>query len=353
MCHLTGYIGNDNCIPFLLESLELQEGIIGAQATGIAIIRDGKLTMKKEVGPVKEFINKTSSLEEASIGIGHTRYAIKNITKKETNTPEKANPFWNSDKSFITMHNGTIYNFEKFVRELEVKGYQFRSKSTYFDKDTNKEVIDYCDSEIFGFLLDEELKKNDDIYIGIRNICSDLNGQFAFIVLHPDYPNKIILANWMQPMFVGFSNDAAFFSSFLEGFNKIKSKIKWVFEPPKNVLITFEKGKITIEHLLPEKNTPKLQIEENVWFEIIEDAIKMNYNDLARIWVYTNENPSTLNLTREEYDDLMNNGFTLTPMIYSNILEMEKKGKINKKLEFIWEGGIETTPRYKFYLSEK
>ncbi len=350
MCHLTGYIGNENCIPFLLDSLELQEGIIGAQATGLAILKDGKIIMEKDIGPVKKFRDKKIAFEEATIGIGHTRYAIKNVTKKETNTKEKAHPFWNSDKSFLTMHNGTIYNYEEFVNKLESKGYQFKSKTTFYDEENDKHITDYCDSEIFGFLLEEELKKNRNINESIRNSCLNLNGQFAFVVLHPNFPNKIILANWMQPLFVGFSKDSSYFSSFLEGFDKIKSKIKWIFEPPKNVLLTLERGKITVEPLLLEKNIPNYHAENNVMYNLIENAIERDYKDLASIWVYSNENPESINLTREKYDKLMNNGFTMTPLIYSYLLKMEKKGKIIRKLEFVWEGGVSETPRYKFYL---
>ncbi|NHK29738.1 MAG: hypothetical protein FK730_00200 [Asgard group archaeon] len=352
MCHLAGYIGNENCMPIILDSLEIQEGIIGAQATGIAIIEDGKFVMEKDIGPVKSFRDKIFSNKKATIGIGHTRYAIKNVTKKESNTQEKAHPFWNSDKSFLTMHNGTINNYERFVQDLEAKGYHFRSKTAYIENDAKKEVIDFCDSEIFSYLLEEELKRNDNIKDCIRNSCLNLKGQFAFVVLHPEYKNKIILANWMQPMYVGLSKEAAFFSSFLEGFDKIKSKIKWIFEPPKNTLITLERGKITIEPLLPERNIPNFQLNEKLWFNVIEDAIKLNYNDLARIWVYTNENPESINLTREEYDELMNDGFTMTPLIYSYLQEMEKKRKIIRKLELVWEGGVDVTPRYKFYMNE-
>jgi hypothetical protein len=308
--------------------------------------------MEKDIGPVKDFRKKSISSKNASIGIGHTRYAIKNVTRKESNTKEKAHPFWNSDKSFLTMHNGTINNYETFVKDLEAKGYNFRSKTTYIENDTKKEVTDYCDSEIFSYLLEEELKRNDNIKDCIRNSCLKLKGQFAFVVLHPEHKDKIILANWMQPLFVGLTEEAAFFCSFLEGFDNIIAKFKCIFEPPKNVLITLERGKISIESLLPEKNIPKFQLNKKLWFKVIEEAINLNYNDLAGIWVYTNENPESINLSREEYDELMNNGFTMTPVIYSYLQKMEKKEEIKRKLELVWEGGIDVTPRYKFYLNK-
>lgn len=105
MCHLTGYIGKENAIPIIVESLRIQEAIIGAQATGLAVLKNGKIRMEKDIGPVKYFEEKYNLGDlTASIGIGHTRYAIKNRTNAETNTTEKAHPFWNSDEKFVTMH---------------------------------------------------------------------------------------------------------------------------------------------------------------------------------------------------------------------------------------------------------
>ncbi len=138
--------------------------------------------MEKEVGPVTSFKEKFSSQDfDATIGIGHTRFALKNFTKAETNTKEKAHPFWSSKKKFVTMHNGTITNSLDFVTQLEKLGYTFQSKSVFFDKAQQKEIVDYCDSEIFTYLLEEALKSTDDIKQAIRKekkLC--LTGQKKF-----------------------------------------------------------------------------------------------------------------------------------------------------------------------------
>jgi glucosamine 6-phosphate synthetase-like amidotransferase/phosphosugar isomerase protein len=352
VCHLTGYIGNDNCIPILLKSLETQEGIIGGQATGIATMSNDRISMTKNVGPVRDFKEKYQ-MDDSSLGIGHTRYAIKNVKLAETNTKEKAHPFWNSDKSFITMHNGTLYKFEDHVKELEKKGYNFRSKSTFIDKTTQKKVTDYCDSEIFSYLLEEELKLSDDIEECIRNACKNLYGHFAFVVLHPRYPDKIFLANWMQPMFVGTSEDFAYFSSFKEGFQHLVDTVSEINEPSKNTLLTFQKGKIITEKLLSERKTPDYFADPDIWHPAIKKAINDNYNDLASIWTYTYTYPDIVKLTKEEYDELIRNGYTFSPIVYSMLQEMIISNEIYQKLEYVWEGGIESTPRYKFYLKKK
>ncbi len=353
MCHLAGYIGNENCIPIILDSLEVQEAIIGAQATGLATMKNSQITLNKTTGPMRKFRELFTINTEAEIGIGHTRYAIKNVTNAETNTVEKAHPFWNSDKTFVTMHNGTLTNYLQFVEELETKGYKFRSRSEYQDKETNEMIVDYCDSEIFGYLLEENLLKTDDIKDAIKKSCANFQGQFAFVVLHKYYPNQIYIANWMQPMYLGCSQHSSFFCSFEVGFTSLEKLLPCKFEPPKNVLITLEKGNISVEQLLHQRTPPQFNPDEVKFTEAILEAIKNKQNDVAGIWVYFMNNCEKIGLTNEEFTDLSPiNGYSFSPIIYEYLIKLEKDGIIEKKLEYVWEGGIKDTPRVKFYLKK-
>jgi len=352
MCHLTGYIGEENCVPLLLNSLEIQEPLIGAQATGLAVMSLGKIIMDKTTGPVKNFLESVSFIDESSIGIGHTRYTFKNVTCAETNTKEKAHPFWNSDNSFVTMHNGTIFNCEKLIAELEGIGYRFRSKSTYTNEKGEK-IIDYNDSEIFSYLLEEELKKNIEIKDAIRNSCKKIQGHFAFVVLHPDFPDRLFLANWTQPMFIGLSKKELFFTSFREGFEVFKNKPLLQFEPSKNSLMVLSKGKIIIEQLL-DKVIPVFEPNPKTFRSVVLEAIKNKANDIAKIWEYIQNHPKKIGLSSKELDELSTgNGFTFTPLIYTYLLKLEDEKLIKRKLEYVWEGGIEKTPRMKFHLTLK
>ncbi|HUT79660.1 MAG TPA: hypothetical protein VMZ29_00540 [Candidatus Bathyarchaeia archaeon] len=353
MCHLTGYIGEDNCVPLLLASLEIQEAIIGAQATGLAVMSLGKIIMDKAIGPVKNFRESIDFIDESSIGIGHTRYAVKSVTCAETNTKEKAHPFWNSDNSFVTMHNGTIFNYEKLVAELEAKGYRFRSKSTYINE-KNEKVVDYNDSEVFSYLLEEELKKEIDIKEAIRNACERIQGHFAFVVFHPNYSERIYLANWMQPMFIGLSNTETFFTSFEEGFEPLMDKSLQQFEPPKNSLIILSKSRVTIEQLLMDRKLPKFEPNPKSFKAIILEAIKNKANDIAKIWEYIQNNSKKIGLSKNEFEELSTiNGFTFSPLIYAYLVKLEDEKLIKRKKDFVWEGGIDKTPRYKFSLTLK
>ncbi len=350
MCHLAGYIGKENCIPLLLDSLEIQESIIGAQATGLAFIENHNVYMEKYIGPVKRFRELHQLKNEPTIGIGHTRYAIKNVRLTETNTQAKAHPFWNSNELFVTMHNGTLTNYKQFVSDLEEKGDKFRSKSKFFDKNLNQEVVDYCDSEIFSYLLEEELKKTTDIRKVIKNSCKDFQGHFAFVVLHPKYPEQIFLANWMQPMYLGYSEESTFFSSFEIGFSGIEKILTYKCQPPHNVLITLSEGDILIERLLNHREPPEFTPNETEFKEVILNAMKNNHNDIASIWVFIQNNSKDIGLSPDEFEQLSSiNGYTFSPLIYKYLLEMGKEKRVVRKLEYVWEGGIKETPRYKFY----
>jgi glucosamine 6-phosphate synthetase-like amidotransferase/phosphosugar isomerase protein len=351
MCHLAGYIGNKNAIPLIIKSLRIQEPFIGAQATGLASIIDDKIVMDKDVGPVSYF-EKTNDLRKfaANISIGHTRYAIKNLKYKETNTKEKAHPFWDSQKTFVTMHNGTIINFMDFVTPLEKKGYIFTSKSTFQDNEINQEKIDYCDSEIFSFILEEELKKTNDFTQAIKNSCQDINGHFAFVTLHPDIQDKLIIANCMQPMYIAFNKNEAFFSSFEIGLEPVKEKMQWSFKPPHNSLITLTKGNVKIEPLIENRQVPKFKLTDEEMEEIVYDIITEGINTPVNIYLYLQEHPEKVDMTKEEFETLCpNNGFTFTPILFNTVEKLVKKNKLERKLLYANEGGISKTPRYYYY----
>lgn len=351
MCHLAGYIGNKNGIPFIIESLRIQEPLIGAQATGLASIIDNKIVMDKDVGPVKYFEEKFD-LERFSsnIAMGHTRYALKNLTYAETNTKEKAHPFWNSKNTFVTMHNGTIINYLDFVNPLEEMGYVFKSKSTFQDKINNQEKTDYCDSEIFSYILEEELKKTDDLKLAIKNSCKDIQGHFAFVTLHPDHPEEIIIANWMQPMHVAFNNEEAFFSSFEVGLEPVQDLMNWSFKPSYNSLITLSRGKITVEPLVDERNIPSYFPDEERIEETVFEIIKKGSKTPVDVYLEIEAKPEKIGMTKTEFENLCpKSGYTYTPLLFQTVDSLVRKGKVIRKLEYTSEGGIVDTPRYMYY----
>jgi glucosamine 6-phosphate synthetase-like amidotransferase/phosphosugar isomerase protein len=355
LCHIAGYLGDENAISLILESLALQEPIIGGQATGLAYLKDGRITMDKEVGSVQKFKQKSPIIaEQATHVIGHTRYALKNLTYAATNTNAKAHPFWNSTKEFVTMHNGTIVNFSEIIAELEEKGYIFKSKSVYFNETSNSDAVDFCDSELFSYLLEEELRASNELILAIRQACKDIKGHFLFVILHPDYPQKIFIANWMQPLSIAYTKKATFFSSFSSGLQPFMPKKPSIVHSPINSLVILSAGGVAIEPLLSNRKPPEyMPIAQDLKKAIIK-AIAEGYHSLGRIWLYIKEHSSLLGLPQAKYDALSTfGGFTFSPSVYKSLISLEQQKVVERKLEFVWEGGIADTPRFQFYLKKQ
>ena len=75
MCHLAGYVGEQNAVPKIIESLRMQEGIIRSKATGLAVIKNSKIKMEKDVGPVSDFEGQFS-LGDFESTIGDVKHGI-------------------------------------------------------------------------------------------------------------------------------------------------------------------------------------------------------------------------------------------------------------------------------------
>jgi len=74
MCGIVGYIGNKEAFPILIKGLKRLE-YRGYDSAGIALL-NGDLSVYKKAGKVSELEKITNGHEmQASIGIGHTRWA--------------------------------------------------------------------------------------------------------------------------------------------------------------------------------------------------------------------------------------------------------------------------------------
>lgn len=89
--------------------------------------------------------------EESAVFLGHRRLAILDVAGG-------AQPMWNADQSIGIVYNGEIYNHEDLRRELEARGYVFRS--------------DHSDTEVLvhGYAAWGE------------DLPARLNGMFAFCI---------------------------------------------------------------------------------------------------------------------------------------------------------------------------
>ena len=128
MCGIVAYIGPKEAYPIILKGLKRLE-YRGYDSAGVALLNDGLKVFKKQ--------GKVALLEDSLVGvnlhahagIGHTRWA----THGEP-SDRNAHPHQSSNGKLAIIHNGIIENYAQLKKELEHKGYQFKS-------DTDTEVL--------------------------------------------------------------------------------------------------------------------------------------------------------------------------------------------------------------------
>src|SRR6185312_12654049 len=128
MCGIVGYIGNKEAFPILLKGLKRLE-YRGYDSAGVALL-NGDLSVYKKAGKVSDLEKYTNGKpKEATIGIGHTRWA----THGEPNDTN-AHPHLSQSGEIAIIHNGIIENYAAIKAELKKRGYVFHS-------DTDTEVL--------------------------------------------------------------------------------------------------------------------------------------------------------------------------------------------------------------------
>jgi len=191
MCGIVGYIGDDYAVPILLSALERLE-YRGYDSAGIAVIEDGKLIIEKKVGKIRELVRALWGKNyKANIGIGHTRWATHGAPS-EIN----AHPHTDDKNMFAVVHNGIIENYIELRKELENKGHPFRSQT---------------DTEVIAHLIAENY--NGDLLEAVLKTVKLLKGAFAFAVITPKEPDKIVGVKKGSPLIVGLGKKENFLAS--------------------------------------------------------------------------------------------------------------------------------------------
>ncbi len=193
MCGIVGYIGNNNCVPILIEGLKRLE-YRGYDSAGIGII-------DKNISIIEKYKGKVSILEEnvykkklsATLGIGHTRWA----THGEPNKTN-AHPHQNNDKDLFLIHNGIIENYQILKELLAKKGYKFYSET---------------DTEILANLIDLHFKNTKDLFEGVRIALNEVEGAYGIAVISQKEPDKIVVAKKGSPLVIGVGRNENYIAS--------------------------------------------------------------------------------------------------------------------------------------------
>lgn len=177
MCGIVGYTGSRPALGILIQGLKRLE-YRGYDSSGIAVHASGKISIRKSEGKlenVESLIRNENSAEvdalrSANCGIGHTRWATHGKP-----TTQNAHP--HQTGHVVLVHNGIIENYLEIKKELVSRGHKPKSET---------------DSELFGFLVLEEMESGKRLAEAVRAAFVKLEGSCSVVVMSEREPGLVI-----------------------------------------------------------------------------------------------------------------------------------------------------------------
>jgi glucosamine--fructose-6-phosphate aminotransferase (isomerizing) len=184
VCGIVGYIGEQYAQDILLAGLEKLE-YRGYDSAGIAMLNEQGIHVFKEKGRI-ESLREAIHLElEASVGIGHTRWATHGGPSRVN-----AHPHQSMSGRFTIVHNGVIENYKELKRE-------------YLQ---NTDQISETDTEIVVQLIEKFFAEGLSVEKAIRTTLQMLKGSYAIAVLFHEDKDTIFVAKNKSPLLVGLGD---------------------------------------------------------------------------------------------------------------------------------------------------
>jgi glutamine---fructose-6-phosphate transaminase (isomerizing) len=193
MCGIVGYTGPREAYPVILKGLKRLE-YRGYDSSGVALLNNGLKVYKKK-GKVAELEESLIGADvHAHIGIGHTRWA----THGEP-SDRNAHPHESASGRLAMIHNGIIENYALIKKELENKGYSFKS-------DTDTEVL-------LNFIDDIQQNNECSLEEAVRVALKRVVGAYCILLIDKEDPNTIIAARKGSPLVIGIGKGEHFLAS--------------------------------------------------------------------------------------------------------------------------------------------
>ena len=183
MCGITGYTGQQDAVPVLMEGLKRLE-YRGYDSAGIAIQGRNTLTLAKRRGKISQLEAVLPKRLKGKTGIGHTRWA----THGEP-SDKNAHPHTSNDGRFAIAHNGIIENATPLRARLEAHGIQFVSE-------TDSEVLVHLIASIDADSLLER----------VRLALDEIEGTYGLLVVDAQTPGQIVAARNGSPVVLGIGD---------------------------------------------------------------------------------------------------------------------------------------------------
>jgi len=205
MCGIIGIASNKSVSINIINSLKKLE-YRGYDSAGLATLDNNLIDEKKCSGRVDELekiLFKNPS--NGKIGIGHVRWATHGI-------PNVVNAHPHSSEEVSVVHNGIIENSDELKKDLEEKGFKFKSQT---------------DTEVITILITQYLKNSEPLDSVFKTL-KKLKGSFALGIIFKNYKDIIIGARRGSPLAVGYSNDENYLGSDSYALKSMTNKISYL-----------------------------------------------------------------------------------------------------------------------------
>jgi glutamine---fructose-6-phosphate transaminase (isomerizing) len=240
MCGIIGYVGERECKPLLLRGLERLE-YRGYDSAGIALREAHSLEYVRAVGNLQNL--KAAAGDNGSTsrhGLGHTRWATHGAV-----TEQNAHPLAVEDGRLAIVLNGIVENYRELKESLAADGHEFASDT---------------DAEVVAHLIERHY--DGDLAAAVRLAYADLEGHYAFVVIHHDHPDLLVGARRQCPLVVGVGDGEMFLASSIAAFLAETRRVQLI-----------EDGEIVV--LRPEGAT-FVSVEDG---ELERDEIEVDWDD--------------------------------------------------------------------------
>jgi glutamine---fructose-6-phosphate transaminase (isomerizing) len=273
MCGIIGYVGQRRAKDLLLRGLERLE-YRGYDSAGLALREDEGLDYVRAVGNLQALKEAAGDNGSASTtGLGHTRWATHGRVSEQN-----AHPLAGCDheKTAVVL-NGIVENFRELKDSLEAEGHSFRSET---------------DAEVVTHLVERHYRG--DLAQAVVEAYKELEGHFAFVVIHHDHPGELVGARLQCPLLVGVGEGEMFLASATAAFLGETRRLQLIDDgevvsitPHGACFFNVENGEVergTLEVDWDEEAAEKSGYETFMLKEIYEqpDAVKETLGDRVR-----------------------------------------------------------------------
>ena len=185
MCGIVGYVGTRPVVDILLKGLKRLE-YRGYDSAGVAFFTDGAhIEIKKSEGKlenVEKLLNGSKPLfVNSKCGIGHTRWATHGKPTTQNAHPHRVD-------HVVLVHNGIIENYQEIKKEIMARG--------------DKPISD-TDSELFGFLVRDEMARGGKLVDAVRKSFQRIRGACSVVVVSEKEPGVIVGVRNGSPLVAG------------------------------------------------------------------------------------------------------------------------------------------------------